>query len=427
MFEDVVPRIASAFGIGLLMGLERGWSTREVQPGSRAAGVRTFGITGLLGGLVGALAGTPNVTLNIGGAILIATAFATFSAVIITFARAESAATGNHSATSAVAALLTFVLGVYAAIGNVGVAAAAAVAAAAILALREGIHGWVKKITQRELESGLGLLAMTFIALPIVPDRPIGPFGGVNLREVWTIAIALAAISFAGYIAVKQFGEHKGTLISAAAGGIVSSTAVALSNARRVSAGEGSPGVLAAGTALAMAISFLRVMAIVGALRPALLLSVGPSLFAAALVAIAAALLPFRRYGHRDTKQPGVVFRNPFGFWSVVFMAASMGVLIVIGRYISERFGASGAITSAAAMGLFDVDAMTVSMARLAPETAGQGAAGWAILAGVASNTLTKIIISGVVGRGRFAVQVAAISLGCIAAGIATMAVASRF
>ena len=67
-----------------------------------------------------------------------------------------------HSGTDLIAALLTFVQGAYAELGDMRVAAASAAAAAAVLILREGLHGWVARITRVEFESGL-LLAMTFI------------------------------------------------------------------------------------------------------------------------------------------------------------------------------------------------------------------------------------------------------------------------
>jgi uncharacterized membrane protein (DUF4010 family) len=192
--EDLLSRIALAFGIGLLIGLERGWTSRGVEPGRRAAGVRTFAITGLLGGLVAAMGRGADGTVGVGGALLIGLAFIGHAVAITVLTREENRANGKFSATTAIAALLTFVLGAYALIGNVHVAAAAAVTTAGVLALREGLHGWIAKITRRELQSGLALLAMTFIALPMVPDRSVGPLGGINFREVWIIAIALASI-----------------------------------------------------------------------------------------------------------------------------------------------------------------------------------------------------------------------------------------
>ncbi len=114
-------------------------------------------------------------------------------------------------------------------------------------------------------------------------------------------------------------------------------------------------------------------------------------------------------------------FRNPFGFWSVVAIAVSMGVLILLGRFINDRFGEHGTILGAATMGLFDVDAMTVSMAGLVASPAVATTAAQAILVGVASNTLVKAVIAAVIGRGRFAFQVGGIALACIGAGAIAM------
>ena len=419
--NELLSRLALAFGLGLLMGLERGWTSRQVKPGSRAAGVRTFAITGLLGGLVGALARTDAGALELPGALLVAVALVAYSVVITVFSLEENRASNSHSATTAIAAVLTFTLGVYAVLGDVHVATAAAVAATGVLALREGIHGWIEKITRPELESGLLLLSMTFIALPIVPASSIGPFGGVNVREIWIIAIALASVSFVAYIAVRYFGERNGVLLSAVIGGLVSSTAVAFTSARRAAAGEGSPRILGAATAVATAVSFVRVTAIASVLSPSPALQVGLPLIAAALVACAIAAIIVKRARGDGAHQMSGAFRNPFSFWSVLLLAVTMGVLIVLGRYINARFGASGTVAAAASMGLFDVDAMTVSLARLGPESLTPPSGAEAVLAGVASNTLVKVVIAAAIGRGRFAFGVGLVSLGCLVVGAVAM------
>ncbi|MBS0416091.1 MAG: MgtC/SapB family protein [Proteobacteria bacterium] len=414
-FDNQLSRVALALGMGLLIGLERGWSTREAQSGSRAAGVRTFAICGLLGGLLGALASAPSHALTLEGGVFLGIAFLAFAAVITLFGLEENKATGRYSATTTIAALLTFVLGAYAAIGDVRIAAAAAVAAAALLIFRQGLHEWVKRITRLEFESALLLLAMTFIALPVVPPGPIGPFGGVNPREVWIIAIALASVSFVGYVAVKVLGEHRGILIAAAAGGLVSSTAVAFDNAKRSASDQGSPRVLAAGTSLATAVSFVRVAAITGVLNPSLALLVAPALLAGVVLNVGFALVSV--YGRaRSPGEPAAQFRNPFSFWSVLGMAATMGLLILGGRAINTWYGSTGAIAGAAAMGIVDVDAMTVSMARLMPEL-GARTGTYALLAGVASNLLAKVVISALFGRRRLALRLALPALGSLIAG----------
>ncbi|MBM3530806.1 MAG: MgtC/SapB family protein [Alphaproteobacteria bacterium] len=413
-FQELIARLALALGIGLLIGLERGWRTRGDTPGSRAAGIRTFAISGLLGAVIGAIG---QALGGVGGGIAVGIAFAAFAAAMAVFCLEENRADQQFSATTWVAAMLTFALGAYALFGDMRAAAALAVAAAIILALREPIHGWVERITWPELRSGLVLLAMTFVALPIIPDEPVGPFGGVNLREVWLIAILLAAVSFAGYAAVKYFGARRGVLLAGVAGGLASSTAVTVSSARRAAAGESTPHLLAAGVSLASAVMFLRVGVIVAAINTDLLVLIAPPLAAAAAVAAGFALFAVFLRPPKSDGGKEVAFRNPFGFWSVVGFAAFLGIVIVLGRALGEGLGAAGAIAGALAIGLADVDSVTVAMARLAPQPLGPQEAALAILAATVSNTAVKIVVGAAIGRGRFAIEIAAMAIGCIAAG----------
>ena len=349
--------------------------------------------------------------------MLIGFAFAAFALVFMRFERDENLAAHRFSATTTIAGLLTFMLGVYALLGDVNVAAAAAVIATGVLALREDLHEWVRKITLAELHSVLVLLAMTLIALPIVPDRAVGPWGGVNPRQIWTIAIVLASVSFAGFIAVRAFGERRGVLLAAALGGLISSTAVIFAHARDAAARRTPVKVLAAGSALATAISFMRVAAIATVLNPQLLRFVGAPLAVSALVAGVFCVVSIRGSDTTQANQPAVQFRNPFGFLSVVGMALSMGIVMLAGRVLSEQFGAAGAALTAAITGLFDVDSMTVSMTQLAPRILTGEVAAQGILIGVASATLGKLVIGVVLDRGRYTLAIASMSVLCVAGG----------
>jgi len=421
--DQLLARTALALGIGLLIGLERAWQRRSAESGSRAAGIRTFAISGLLGGITGAIAqAADGGAIGVGGGIVLGAGFAAFAAVIALFSREENRAAGSYSATTAIAAMLTFVLGVYALIGDVRIAAAAAVAAAGILATREAIHGLVEKITWPELRSGLVLLAMTCIALPILKDDPVGSFGGVNPREVWIIAIVLASVSFLGYLAVKILGVSRGVLLAAAAGGIVSSTAVTLTNARRAAAGAGAASLLAAGVAVATAVSFLRVFAIAAVIQPRLILLVAPALVAATVAAVAVGLALAFRAPPGKPREHQETFRNPFEFWSVVGFAVFLGLVMMLGRAVGETFGALGATVGAIAIGLADVDSVTVSVAHLAPGVLTLEHGAYAILAGAASNTVSKAAIGATIGRGRFAAEIAVMAVICLAAGAGGLA-----
>ncbi|MBS0245798.1 MAG: MgtC/SapB family protein [Proteobacteria bacterium] len=413
--DQLLYRLALALGIGLLVGLERGWKTRGMQPGKRAAGVRTFTLCGLLGGIVAALAQA--LASPVAAGLVFGFSFAVYAAIFAVMERDADRAAGSFSATTIIAGLLTFMLGAYAVIGDMRMAAAVAVAATAILALRAEIHGWIDHITWPELRSALVLLAMTFIVLPVVPDMTIG---GANPREVWLIAIVLAGVSFLGYVAVKVFGSERGVLFAAAAGGLVSSTAVTLTSARRAATGEAAPLVLAAGVAIATAISFLRVMAIAMALQPSLLPLIAPGLVAAALAAAGYAGVTMRwRDGSAGGQGAAGEFSNPLSFWPVVGYALLLGVVIVLGRYIGETFGTNGALAGAAALGFADQDTVAAAMSRLVPAILDSGAASEAILIAVVSNMVSKLGLAIVLGRGRFAGEVAVMTVLCWLAGAA--------
>lgn len=417
--ESLLSHFAVALGIGLLIGIERGWHTRDEKPGSRTAGVRTFTIIGLLGGTTGVLAEAAGKPLTVAGGIILGLCFAAFAVTFTAMCRDENLADKSYSATTAIAGMLTFALSAYAMIGDMRAAGAAAVATVCVLALRTPLHAWLEQIEEREIRSALILLAMTFIALPVIPDEPVGPFGGIDLREIWLIAIVLAAVSFAGYVAVKVLGSQHGVMLAAAAGGLVSSTAVTASNAKRAAAGEGSPRLLAAGVALATAVSFARVIAIAAALKPELLKLLAPALAAAIVVALTWALIAaYWRKGEAGEAQ-AVEFKNPFGFWSVLGFAVLLAAIILVGRALGENLGAAGAIVGAAALGLADVDAVTVSMSQLAPKPLSLNDAALAILAAVVSNNLSKIGIGIVAGRGAFAIEIAAMAALCLLAGAA--------
>ena len=419
---ELFTRLGLALGIGLLIGLERGWKAREEAAGGGAAGIRTFALVGLLGGLSGALTQLVGGPVGAGGGILLGLAFLAFAAVFAVFCRDENTAEGQVSATTAVAGMATFALGAYALLGDKTVAAAAAVAATFLLAVREGLHAWLVRITWAELRSGLVLLAMTFVALPLVPDGPVRELGGVNPREIWLVAIALAAVSFLGYAAVRSLGAAPGILIAAAAGGLVSSTAVTITNAERAAAREAAPRLLAAGVMVATAVAMVRTLAIVAALSTPLAWVVAAPLAAAALVSVAFGLILAARGGAAGDGA-GPAFRNPFELLPVIGFALFLGVVVVGARLVSEWFGTAGALVAAFITGLGDVDSVAVSMAKLAPATLSAADAGLAVLVAVASNSLSKAAIGAALGRGRFAAWVAGGMLLAVVVGAAAWTV----
>ena len=201
---ELLERAALGAGIGLLIGIERGWQERQARDGARVAGIRTFTLVGTLGAICGLFSGTGTVALGL--------CFLEFALPfsIFEWRRAEQA--GNVSATDLVAGLLTFALGAYAARGSMAAAAAVGVVAAAVLAERRVMHAFLRHLKWIELRAALVLLVMTAVLLPALPDHTIDPWNALNPHQIWLMTVLVAAISYAGYIAVRIVGERKGLL-----------------------------------------------------------------------------------------------------------------------------------------------------------------------------------------------------------------------
>ncbi len=301
--DTLILNLGLALAIGLLVGLERGWRDRETAEGGRTAGIRTYGISGLLGGVTAALA----ITLE-SPAVLIAGLLA-FTAVFAWYKTREALRDETFSVTGIIAGLGVFMLGALAVAGDQRAAAAGGAALAAILASRDALHGLLRKLSWVELRSAMVLAVMTAIILPMLPARAIDPWGGFNPYQVWLFTVLTAAISFLGYIAVRLFGTTRGILVGGLAGAVVSSTAVTVALAR-TAAGGANPWPLAGAATLAAGVSVLRVTGIVIIVAPAVLGVAGLAILAA--VVVFAACGTFFLMRGRLEGDGAQVLRNPF-------------------------------------------------------------------------------------------------------------------
>jgi uncharacterized membrane protein (DUF4010 family) len=398
---QLLERLGVALAIGLLIGVERHWRERDAAPGKRAAGLRTFGLIGLTGGVAAAISPDP-VWL---GLVLLAVV-----GPVAWFERAEAAASGSVSVTTVVAAALTCALGALAVAGEVTAAAAAAVGAVALLALRERLHGFVSRLTWPELRSAIVLLAMTLIALPVIPNREFPELGGLNPARLWLFTVILAGVSFAGYVAAKLFGAERGRIAAGALGGLVSSTAVVLASAR--AARDGQPGAAAAALA-AGAVAWVRTALLVALLAPSVGPRLWPALAAGALVQGAAALLLLARAAPAAAAPPGS--GNPLELDQVLRMAALIAVIGVAARAAAAWFGDSGLLAVAALSGLADTDALIASVSGLLLGGLSDSVGALAIAAALASNGMAKTGYAFAFGGLGFGLRYAAGTLAALA------------
>jgi uncharacterized membrane protein (DUF4010 family) len=394
---DLFQRLGLALGIGFLVGVEREWKHRDAAEGARAAGVRTHAIIGLMGGIAAAM--LPAI-----GHIGFAALAAGFAAAMILFKLRETEIDNDISVTGLIASLLVFALGAYSVVGNVTIAAASGVALAGLLAFKQSIHGWVDKLTWKELRSALLILAATAIALPLLPNRTIDIWDAINPRELWLLTILVAGASFAGYVAVRLLGEDVGLFAGAAAGSLVSSTVVTAELGRRVRAGETAPALAAAAAALAAAISVARVGLLIFISAAVVLPQVAPALAAATLTFLVAAFALRRFVADKKSGGDGrEQLQSPLEVWSVLKFAAFLGAVIVVGRIVTEAFGEAGLLPFAATAGLADVDAVALAAGSLVRGGLEPSVGGHAVLIAVLVNTFSKAGIGWFTGGWRYA------------------------
>lgn len=415
--ESLIAKLGLALAIGLLVGLERGWRERDAPDGARTAGIRTYAITGLLGGLFAALARSIEAP-----SVLIAGLLA-FTAVFAWYNSREAIRDGDFSVTGVVAGLGVFVLGALAVAGDQRAAAAAGTALAVVLASRDLLHGLLRRISWIELRSALVLAVMTAIVLPLLPARAIDPWGGFNPQQVWLFTVLTAAISFLGYIAVRALGTTRGVLVGGLAGAVVSSTAVTVALARTAAAGA-NPWPLAGAATLAAAVSVLRVTGIVAIVAPSVLGVAGLAILAAVAGFAACGALYLTR-GH-PAGDGETVPRNPFELGPLLAFAVLFGVVSTISAAAS--MGSSrGMVATSAISGVFDVDVAVLSALRLLGSSADIEAVGHAVLIALATNAAGRLVVAGVTGPVRFWLPIAGASVVAGAAGFAAFAALPHF
>jgi uncharacterized membrane protein (DUF4010 family) len=379
-----VQGLMAALAIGLLIGLERGWHERKVQDGGRVAGLRTFALTGLLGGVLGHLLPVfgpwPLVGAEVGLALLLT---ASYSRV------AEQS--GNLSATTAVAMLLTLALGAFAAHGNVALALAAAVVAAVLLNLKPTLHSWLRLIQSSELSASLQLLVLSVVVLPYLPDAGMGPYEALNPYKLWWAVILIAALSLTGHFAMRLSGPLRGILWTGLLGGLASSTAATLALGRFAREQPSMGRACASGMLAACGVMFLRMAVLLGVISPSALATLGSASVLAGLCLLGMALWQWHGQQHAsDAQAQTVQAMSPFNLGTALAFGAYLAAMAVLVPAAKAWLGTLGIYVLSAVSGLADVDAMVISLGDMhhvggLPTFATGVALGFATLANIAA------------------------------------------
>lgn len=410
---EPLEHLAVALAIGLLIGLERGWHGRTEGEGHRIAGIRTFGLISLLGGLWAILGEEL-------GRLLLGLAFLAFAGMLTAAHMLSFRSEHDRGVTTLVAALVTFALGALAARGHLAVAASVAVVTTVLLGLKPILHHGLEQLRREELYATFKMLLISVVLLPILPDEGYGPWQALNPYEIWWWVVLIAGISFAGYFAVRIIGTRLGLLVTGAFGGVASSTALTLSFSRLGRGNAPLHTILAAGVVVAAGTMFPRVLLEVGVVNPRLLLPLaGPLVTMTVLAYLGAAWLWWRR--GTGEKAPELDLSNPFQIVPALQFGALLVAIALLSRAFQAWFGDTGIYLLAAVSGISDVDAITLTLSRMADNGLGETTAARAILLAAAVNTATKATLVAAICGGPMAVRVGAALATAVAGGGAVL------
>lgn len=411
--EDAAASLGVALAVGLLLGLQRERSQRA--SGRRGpAGARTFPIVALLGALsVLATEGKPGW--------LAAAGFLGVAALTTAAYVRASRDDGAIGLTTEVLLLLAYVLGVAAAAGLREAVTVVGAAALVLVGLKERLHTFAGRLTNEDEAAVLKFVAVALLVVPLLPDRSLGPFDAINLAEVGKMVVLVAGISFLGYVAVKTIGVGRGLLVTGLFGGVASTTATTAAFARRSREADALAVPLAAGTLLGCSVLYPRIVGLVALVSPPFALRLVPWFLPMAAVTIATAvpgLLATRRGGTAD-----VPLENPFELKPALWFAGIYAVIVVAAKAAHVWFGSAGLYVAGAIAGATDMDAISITAARLFDAADGGEALLRVVVLAAVSNALVKTGIAWTTGSRPFARRVAVGLLGSAAAGLATLLV----
>lgn len=393
---ELLKRLGLAIALGLLVGIEREFSQRrEGEP--LFAGNRTFALLALLGTISGYLAAKISPLILFGALLIVGTLI-----VISYFLSVRTA--GHFGTTTEVSALLTFLIGVIIATGELFLASVTTIALVTLLALKPSFKTFTGNISYEDIYATLKLAIISIVILPFLPNRTFGPLNVFNPAETWLMVILVAGLSFAGYVLVKIAGPQRSIPLIGLLGGVVSSTALTVSFAQRSKQNVELSRLLALGAVIASTTMFPRLLIEISAVNSALLPKIIfplMSMTVAGLIAVAW-LWRMERSRQQTTE---VQFTNPFSIAPALKFALLFVLILFVAKAALDFIGPRALYFTAVLAGLTDVDAITLSVARLARESLEASTATRAIILAALSNTLVKGVIAFLLGAKIFGRQ----------------------
>jgi uncharacterized membrane protein (DUF4010 family) len=386
-------QLAVALGLGLLVGLQR----ERVSPS--IAGIRTFALITLLGAVAAQLSKVfGGWVLAVG---LLATAALVISGNLVRLSKGEA----EPGQTTEFTALVMYGVGAWVVTGSMAVAVVLGGSVAVLLHLKEPLHQLAGHLDERDVRAIMQLVLLALVILPVLPDRDLGPYGVLNPAQIWKMVVLIVGLSLAGYVAYKRYGSKAGTVLAGLLGGVISSTATTVSYARRSREEPAVSRLASLVVVLASAVVYARVLVLIAAVAPGRFAEMAPPL--AAMLGVAAGVALAAWWRDRDGSAEPPEPENPAELKTALVFGAVYAAVLLAVAFARHRFGTAGLYTVAGLSGLTDMDAITLSTARLVSAAKLDPATGWrTILLASMSNLVFKTGVVAVLGSRALLVRV---------------------
>lgn len=346
-----LPHFLTSLAIGLLIGLER-----ERSPGSRA-GLRTFALVALFGTLAAMLSEKATPWLLPSGLVIVGLM------TISTYLRAKDE-NADPGTTTVAAILVCYGLGAAVWYGYHNLAVMLAIITTILLYFKAELHGITQNLSRRDLISVLQFAVLSFIILPILPDKNFGPYEATNPYQIWLMVVLISGVSLAGYIALRLLGQRHGAILGLF-GGLVSSTATTLVYARR-SVENQSFTQLAVVVILIANLTVLIRLAIISAVAsPAIVPQLLPVLGSGFLLGASVTAYWWHKLSKLQEEALMPEIKNPTEIRTAATFGLIYGIVLFCSAWLSDIAGSGGLYAVAVISGLTDVDAITLSSLRL--------------------------------------------------------------
>lgn len=387
-----------ALAIGLLIGVERGWKYRDAKEGGRIAGLRTYGLIGLLGGVAGLLS-------QYLGTVAFGFVFVGFMVATTVAYAIQCRSNVDISITSLITMMLTFVLGTLAALEHVNLAASIAITTAMLLRFKDVLHGWLRKLGRHELNALLQLLLISVVLLPVLPDQGYGPWQVLNPYEIWWMTVLIASISFVGYFAMKIVGPKKGVILTALVAGMASSTALTLHFSRLYQKQPKMKNILTSGILIACGMMFPRIVLISSVINPDLFSPLLIPMAVMTLLTLFSAAVIWFKNGEQSSGEL-IHSINPLELKSALFFGILLVLVLLLGKAAIHHFGEIGLILFAFVSGIADVDPINLTLSRMSITELPLDVAVLCIVVASSTNTLVKAGLAVFVGGSGMRIKV---------------------